>query len=275
MIRSAVIDDERCETCASFVDRAVNEFGSSYAAIYDSLTQDLGYYSWVDYVTDLAHERGCCLTSVLDLGCGTGSFTLAAMSRGLRVTAIDSSSWMLHRLQEKMVLFPAAERNCQIVRAKLSNFQLAAELDAAVGFFDTFNYLIGPNEFSSMVRNTRSVLRDGGMFVFDLNTHSAYVRNVHQCVMTLPSAADSPTRYSTEGRYCERHALYSMQLSIMATRPANLLAQELHVQRCYSYDYVVRCLARHGFTDIRCFRAFSTDEPSVDDDRFTFVATSH
>jgi SAM-dependent methyltransferase len=60
------------------------------AAIYDPLDPDRGD---LDAYDDLADELG--VRSVLDIGCGTGSFACLLARRGLEVTGVDPATAML------------------------------------------------------------------------------------------------------------------------------------------------------------------------------------
>jgi len=46
------------------------------AQVYDLLMQDIDYNNWADYLEKQIEEHAAPGTTVLDLGCGTGSISL-------------------------------------------------------------------------------------------------------------------------------------------------------------------------------------------------------
>jgi ubiquinone/menaquinone biosynthesis C-methylase UbiE len=244
-------------------------FGPAYAAVYDHLMAGLPYETWVDYLQDLADGQGCKLAHVLDLGCGTGSFALSALRRGLEVSCVDFSPWMLKQFKAKLASCPQRCR-CHLVLAPLDQFRVDTSFDAAVCFFDTLNYLSNPSDFQGAILRASKALRSGGLFVFDLNTESAYGENLfdHSGAIPRGPAVD----YTWRGAYCSAHRLYGLHLSFCESLSGKPLVEEFHLQRFYSDDCVRECLSRAGFLNVRRFHAFSMEEASQESQRLTYVA---
>ena len=247
-----------------------NAFGPEYASVYDALTSRLDYQSWVDYVEDLANLRRCTVHTILDLACGTGSFAIAALNRGYKVIGIDLSQCMLKQFRLKLTRSPARHR-CRIYQSSLTDLWLREPVDAAVCFFDSVNYLLGPDPVRLFFSTLRVSLKPGALFLFDLNTDAAYRRNVFSQSGVLYSPSLSELRYEWKGEYCPAHGIYALDMVFLDTSSQRLRFRERHLQRFYPQDCVAFWLEAAGFTDIQCLRAFSLEPAGLNDERWTFV----
>lgn len=104
-------------------------------------------------------------SSILDVGCGTGTVAAQLLRRGFSVTGIDQS--------EKMLEFARANApSGRFIQGDASNFRLDSACDAAIATFEAMNHLLEPLElqasFRCIARATRRV------FVLDMNRESAF-----------------------------------------------------------------------------------------------------
>jgi len=105
--------------------------------------------------------------SVLDLGCGTGTLLLAlrALHPSWRLCGVDVSSGMLAVAGRK----PGHE-SVLWTRARLPGpLPFTERFDVVGAFYDTLNHLADSGALAATFRTVASVLRPGGLFVFDLN----------------------------------------------------------------------------------------------------------
>ena len=101
-------------------------------------------------------------SSVLELGCGTGA-VLAGLGSGFALTGIDRSSEMLS----------FARRRCpqaQLFEADITSFSLGVQFDVVLCVYDTLNHVTDFEGWRAVVERVREHLREGGLFIFDLNT---------------------------------------------------------------------------------------------------------
>jgi len=81
-------------------------FASLYAATYDALYRDKDYDGEVALVERLFREHGVGeVSSVLDLGCGTGSHAIRLAARGYEVVGVERSEAMLEVARRKAPQF--------------------------------------------------------------------------------------------------------------------------------------------------------------------------
>lgn len=154
--------------------------------------------------------------SLLDVGCGTGSFTAALAERGWDVTGIDISEDMLRR---------AEARGVHAVQADAASLPFeSASFDAAVSVFTSTDI----DDLGAVAREIVRVLRPGAPLV--------YVA-VHPCFVGPHSKYDPengipelhPGWYRRAGRYTESPGVWNksgVRIRVGATHlPLGLLLQ--------------------------------------------------
>jgi SAM-dependent methyltransferase len=104
---------------------------------------------------------------MLDLCCGTGQLACLLSERGYRVTGIDGSEQML---QYARINAPGVEFVLNDVRY----CSTTSQYDAVVCVFDSLNHIMSIDELSAVFCRVYNALKDGGLFLFDLNTESGY-----------------------------------------------------------------------------------------------------
>ena len=68
-----------------------------FAEIYDIFMKHVDYDSWYNFLRSFIREKG----TLLDLGCGTGEFSVRFLRDGFSVTGVDLSEKMLDIAEEK------------------------------------------------------------------------------------------------------------------------------------------------------------------------------
>jgi SAM-dependent methyltransferase len=101
-------------------------------------------------------------TSLLELGCGTGSI-LAGLADYPSLTGLDQSVAMLSVASQKV---PSA----RLLQGDIRAFWLGERFDVVCCVFDTLNHLLNFDDWRSMFESVYDHLVPGGLFVFDVNT---------------------------------------------------------------------------------------------------------
>jgi SAM-dependent methyltransferase len=103
--------------------------------------------------------------AALDLCCGPGRHALPLARRGVRVTAVDRTRYLLDRAREQARL---AGLGIEFVEADMREFRREAAFDLALSLFTSFGYFAAREDDLTVLRNVRAGLRLGGAFLIDV-----------------------------------------------------------------------------------------------------------
>ena len=140
---------------------------SSFAAFYDSLQSDVMYEQRAGYIAKLFKKYDRLPTQLLDVACGTGGFSLQFAKMGMSVTAADPSPEMLSVAQKKA---SATDLDIMLVCQSARDTKLPYSVDGAVCCLDSINHIIDKRELKASFRAVAAAVKDGGLFIFDVNT---------------------------------------------------------------------------------------------------------
>jgi SAM-dependent methyltransferase len=109
----------------------------------------------------------------LDLCCGPGRATVALARRGIRVTGVDRSAFMLGKAKTR-----AAENDASVtwVEEDMRRFAQPEAFDLVLSLFTSFGYFDLAEDNLKVLRNVRQSLRPGGALVMDLMSKERLAR---------------------------------------------------------------------------------------------------
>ncbi len=113
--------------------------------------------------------------TVLDLCCGTGQLAVHFLEAGYGVVGLDSSEPMLRYARENAKSFVDAGR-ARFVQGDAGQFALGDRFGLVVSTYDALNHLESEERLMGCFQSVFSLLIEGGLFVFDLNTPSGMRR---------------------------------------------------------------------------------------------------
>jgi len=126
------------------------------AQVYDPLDPDR---SDLDVYVELTEELGA--RSVLDIGCGTGTFACALARRGIEVTAVDPAGASLDVARAK----PGAE-GVRWLHGDATTLP-PLRVDAAFMTANVAQVFLTDDDWEATLRGARQALRPGGHLVFE------------------------------------------------------------------------------------------------------------
>lgn len=136
-------------------------FGKDYSAIYDALYKDQNFAAESRAVAQLAAEvLKADRPDLLDLGCGTGNHS-QFFQKDFNVRGVDLSEEMLALARQKVPGVKFEQGDARTVNLD-QQFDVVCMMSAVLGYQHTNEQVL------ETLRNVRSHLRPGGMFVFDV-----------------------------------------------------------------------------------------------------------
>ncbi len=148
----------------------MNDMYSLLAPVYDRLNREVDHEAWADYYDReiKTHERGK-TSLVLDLGCGTGSLTLAMDARGYDMTGLDGNPDMLTVARERAERSGCGDRMLFLCQ-DMTDFELYGTVEAVVSSLDCINHLLSSDEVKDCFALVHNYLSPDGLFLFDINS---------------------------------------------------------------------------------------------------------
>src|SRR5262249_822723 len=107
------------------------------------------------------------VSTVLDLGCGTGNHAIPLSKRGYHVTGVDRSPEMLEQARQKAVTATSPD-NLILHSADIPNLHLHTTFDAVLIMFAVLGYQLGNEDVISTLATARRHLAPGGLLIFDV-----------------------------------------------------------------------------------------------------------
>ena len=114
------------------------------APFYDAMNSEISYEEWSSAVdAALRRYHPAPISCILDLGCGTGSMTIALAKRGYDLVGLDLSAEMLSVACARAEAENVADR-IQWTQQDMCGFSLCGQVEAAVSTLDCLNHLTTP-----------------------------------------------------------------------------------------------------------------------------------
>ncbi len=273
-----------------------------FADVYDLFMDNVPYEEWagrtdriLKYFDEkkipegdeaLASEAGL----LVDLGCGTGTFTRLMRDRGYDCIGIDISSEMLERAMEHEQsgdpaddLSGTGRRPIMYLNQDMREFELYSTVGAVVSVCDSINYLLTEEDILSVFKLVNNYLYPRGLFVFDFNTVHYYRDVLGDSVIaeTRPEACFIWENYYDEDEQVNEcdltvfRAAGDAQMSAAEMPPAEKDVpdavtdvlyerfEETHIQRGYEAETILDLVRAAGMEIVAVFDSDSKYDPDA------------
>ena len=211
---------------------------SRLADCYDIFMDETPYQKWLEYVLDVFVRYDVPKELVLDLGCGTGTFTRMLADSGYDMIGVDSSCEMLQKAMNKDSV---RGRDILYLEQDMREFELYGTVRAVVSVCDSLNYLLTDEDMIQTFSLVENYLDQNGVFVFDFNSVYKYEQ------IGEATIAENRDDYSFiwENYYSHEDHLNEYDLTIFS-KEGELFrrSMETHVQRGYTLDEMKAFLAK-------------------------------
>lgn len=242
---------------------------NTLAFIYDELMKDISYEDWADFIDEVIQTHNEEAVTLLELGCGTGSFALSLDELDYYdITATDLSAKMLEVAKDK-----ADYLKSKIIfkQVDFTEINLQETYDAVIMLFDSMNYCQSQSEVVHVLKQVRSVLNDNGIFVFDFTTPV----NSKIAEKTLDEEGVSGNyRFKRDNHFLPIENIHYNEFIIEELDEEGEVKQkliEVHKQRIYTLAEIKTCIKQAGFEFLAAYEGFDLVDASEQSDRITMV----
>lgn len=241
---------------------------TSFAEVYDRFMDNIPYGEWADYVESLLQEYNIRDGLVLELGCGTGSFTEILSEKGYDMIGVDSSGDMLQTAMEKRA---QSGRDILYLLQDMREFELYGTVRAVVSICDSMNYITEYEDLVQVFRLANNYLDPGGLLIFDLNTEYKYERilgdhTIAECRDEVSFIWDN--HYDRESRINE----YDLTLFIQEEDDRYRRFDETHYQKAYRTEEIEQAIRDAGMELAAMYDAFTRQPVREDSERIYVIA---
>jgi len=242
-----------------------------FARLYDEFMTNIPYEKWGNYINNVLRKQltGTENPLVVDLACGTGTMTLFLANKGFDMIGVDMSMDMLAEAQQKSY---AAGHQILFLAQDMRKLDLFGTVDAMVSVCDGINYILTPEDLSTVFNRVRLFLNPGGIFIFDMNTEYKFKELLGQ--QSFEAKTESGAAYEWDNHYDENTKTneYRVLFYSQANSQENEPFTETHRQRAYDVDNIARMLKDAGFSSVSAYHNYTDESVRIDSPRITLIA---
>ena len=241
---------------------------TGFAYVYDEYMDNIPYEEWGQYMIALLKENGVSGdSSVLELGCGTGTVTRMLAKEGYDCVGLDMSEDMLSIASEKTF-----EEGSQVIYTcqDMRDFEVPYEVDGMISIGDSMNYITSVPDLESVFACVSENLKKGGVFIFDLKTIH-FFRDILSDNTYAQNRDDSSFIWDNCYEEKTRNNIYNLAVFVLNEDGAFDRYEENHCQHGFTMEEVLSSAEAAGLTCTATYDAFSHDAPKDDSERLYFV----
>ena len=214
---------------------------SDFARVYDTFMNNIPYEEWAMLVANKLKEYNGG-RKVLELGCGTGTFSFLMEKKGYEVVGIDCAPDMVKEAIKK------AKKNKSTCKFELQDMRVIEQeelFDSVISVCDSINYLSEEFDLQSTFDGAFNVLKDGGIFMFDMKTEEFY-KSLGENIFVDENEEGC---YIWKNFYDEETRDNSYELTFFIKKKKDLYTKvcEEHVQHVFYEEEILRCAKNAGF----------------------------
>ena len=210
-------------------------FGGEYADCYDPIYEGKDYAAECDLIERLFEAYGDrSISSVVDLGCGTGNHAIQICRRGYEVLGVEQSEGMLAHARQKLGL-RAANGKLDFIQGDIRSVDLRRRFGAALMMFTVLGYQLENEDVLAALKTARRHLHSCGLLIFDVWYGPAVLhQRPGQLVKVTPSPNGQILRTSSVELDVNRHRC-TVQYCVWRVENGRLAAktEESHAVRYF------------------------------------------
>ncbi len=239
---------------------------SIFTHCYDDIMRHVNYSRWADFIIEILAREGVTEGNLLDIGCGTGKLIGFLEDRNFKIEGVDISSEMV-----EYATTGARKRGSktEFFQGDMRDYRSDKKYDAVLSLHDSVNYLLYKEELNAFFATAESLLRLGGILVFDVSSRWNVIHNFAGRVFT-----EDKDDYSLiwRNRFNRFNCKFVSEIEFLL-KDSGKTGKEVHEQRIYPHFYIKRLLKKQGaFRYIGRYRAMELRRKGAFGDNVTFVA---
>ncbi|OCT17196.1 methyltransferase type 12 [Paenibacillus pectinilyticus] len=246
-----------------------------FAYTYDRLMNSMPYADWLRFTKESFERFDVKPTTLVDLGCGTGNLSIPLAAEGYQVTGIDLSEDMLAVAEQKQSDHQGPLRGGAIrwIQQDLREWELGEEVDVAISFCDSLNYLLEEEDIVDAFRQTLAGLKPGGLFLFDVHTPEQLFAYADSQPFFL-NEDDVAYIWTSELDEERVQIVHDLTIFVKDSGRGDTFRRidETHEQRAYSLQWLEQMLLEVGFREVHVVADFTWEQPTVQTERAFFIA---
>ncbi len=274
-----IVDRDRCIFCGECMRvcsedvikvkkaRSNQKIYEDFAEVYSSSKYTEFSKAMADILPDLLERFDVEGKKLLDIACGEGTFAVKMAEKGYDVVGIDLSRKQIEIAKEKGV---DEEIDFEVQDMRELSFQ--ERFDVVTCWYDSLNYILDKEDLRQVFKGVYDSLRDGGIFVFDMNT--IYVMEEVWDEQTMVKEDSSEIFDMIEQNYDEEKHITSMKLISFLREDDGgwRKIEEVHRERGYSFEELRNIFKDVGFNEFSCWKDIEEKTEADDEtERVWFV----
>ena len=145
-----------------------------YAELYDAFYKNKDYEIEIENLLKRLRNKGFKkFNTIIEFGCGTGSYSKILSENCVEIISTDLSSEMIEIAKNRLKSF----KNIKIEQADLTKIKKFKTSELIISLFHVFSYLNSLEELEKAMDNVSLNLKKNGIFVFDFWCASGQVMN--------------------------------------------------------------------------------------------------
>ena len=231
---------------------------NALAQFYDYLTENVDYEVRSDYISNFFSEYGNGGKKLLDLACGTGTFSQKFYDLGYDVTGVDLSVEMLTVAKSKLP-------DISFINADMTDFSFGEKFDYCICMLDSINHLTNYEDVIKCFNRAYDCLTDNGLFIFDVNTPYKHKNVLGNNTFVFD---EDDFFLSWDNEYANDCVNIFLDFFVFNSKNYDRFSENF-TERAYSIDVLKAALSK--FKIIGIYDELSLDEPRLDSERLYFV----
>lgn len=241
---------------------------SQFANVYDLLMGDVDYKKRTSYLLKLFKKYDKKPTLLLDLACGTGSFSLEMVKEGIEVIGVDMSEDMLSVAREKSA---EEKRDILFLCQKAEELDLYGTVDGAICCMDSLNHITDPRNLKKAIKKVSLFMEADRLFIFDVNTP---YKHEHILANETFVFEENEIFCVWQNKYNAKKGITDISLEFFEKKENDkyIRYSESFSERAYTEEKLKKVLTESGFETIAVLDDMTMKSPKENSDRMIFVA---